>query len=147
MSAKAVIFDYNRTIFDPDSDALMPGAKDLLTTLHQEGIPMFLIAKGDDERRKQITHLGLEPYFKKIIVNQHKSADDFRSCLAMCEAGTTFFAVGDRVKEEISHANACGMTTIWFRNGKFANEQPENDSQKPQFTIGNLDEVLAIILA
>ncbi len=147
MDQKAVIFDYNRTVFDPDAEKLMPNAKEVLTALQAKGIPLFLIAKGDEERKKQIESLGLLPFFKEVIVNQDKSAEDFRSCIQECDEGTKFFAVGDRVREEIRHANECGMTTIWFRNGKFASEEPENDSQKPKFTVSALSEALHIILA
>lgn len=143
---KAVIFDYNRTVFNPDTEQLMPGALEALTALQQENIPLFLVAKGTDERKKQIETLGLLPFFKKVIVNENKSADDFRSCMQECPSETQFFAVGDRVKEEIRHANSCGITTIWFRNGKFATEEPEDDSQKPQFIVSSLAEAIEIIL-
>ncbi len=142
---KAVIFDFNRTIFDPDTKELMSGAKDVLRLLRSKGFPLFLIAKGDATRKKQIEELGIQDFFKKIIINQNKSADDFRSCINECENRTQFFAIGDRVKEEIRHANVCGMTTIWFRNGKFANEQPANDLEKPKFIVAALREVLEII--
>jgi len=145
MSQIAVIFDYNRTIFDPDAVGLMPGAKAVLEMLQKKGVTLFLIAKGDDERRKQIEQLGLVPYFKKIVVNQSKSADDYKSCVLLCPEGTRFFAVGDRVKEEIRHANGCGMTTIWFRNGKFASEEPSDDAERPMHTVSSLSEAAELI--
>lgn len=146
MSKKAVIFDYNRTVFNPDTGALMPDAHEVLVLLQEKEIPMFLVAKGDDDRKKQIESLGLPPFFQKIIVNQNKSSDDFQLCIDSCEAGTLFFAVGDRVKEEIRHANACGATTIWFRNGKFATEEPGDSSETPNFTVENLKQAIEIVL-
>lgn len=143
---KAVIFDYNRTIYNPDTDQLMDGAKQVLDQLQKNGVTLFLIAKGDDERKKRIETLGLIPYFKGIIVNQKKSAEDYQDCLSSCEKGTTFFAVGDRIKEEIRHANSCGITTIWFRNGKFANEEPERTEEQPRHTVRSLAEIPDLIL-
>lgn len=143
---KAVIFDFNRTVFDPDADALMPGAAELIAMLRKNGVTLFLIAKGDDERRKNIERLGLVPFFAKIIVNQSKSAEDYQSCVNLCPGSTQFFAIGDRVREEIRHANSCGMTTIWFRNGKFSSEEPESDEELPHFTIASLAEAAALIL-
>ncbi len=124
----------------------MPGAKAILEALERKGVTLFLVAKGDDERRKQINQLGLMSFFKKIIVNQSKSADDYRSCIALCPEGTKFFAVGDRVKEEIRHANECGMTTIWFRNGKFAAEEPSADAERPTHIISSLGEAEMLIV-
>ncbi len=144
--SKAVVFDFNRTVFDPDADALMPGAAELIATLKQHGVTLFLVAKGDEERRKRIEQLGLVSLFKKITVNQSKSVEDYQSCMVLCPAGTQFFAIGDRVKVEIRHANSCGMTTIWFRNGKFASEEPGSDDERPQFTIMSLAEAATLIL-
>ncbi|MBP9773114.1 MAG: HAD family hydrolase [Candidatus Peribacteraceae bacterium] len=143
---KAVIFDYNRTIYNPEDDKLTAGAKALLDLFHKEGITLFLIAKGDDKRRARIQELGLEPYFKKIVVNQNKSADDYANCKKDAQEGTEFFAIGDRVKEEIKYANENGIITIWFKDGKFSTEEPENDAEKPAFIIKNLSEAADIIL-
>ena len=144
-SMPTVIFDYNRTIYDPDNDCLMPHAKQMLDDLKENRVKLFLIAKGDDERKKKIEQLGLVPYFERIIVNKSKSAEDYQSCKDTYPEETDFFAVGDRVKEEIRHANSCGITTIWFRNGKFANEKSENDLEKPKFTVQSLKEVYSIV--
>lgn len=143
---KAVIFDYNRTIFNPDTEQLMPDALAVLKRLQQEAIPLFLVAKGTEEREKQIETLGLLPFFRTVTVNESKSADDYRACIDHCAPNTQFFAVGDRVKEEITHANSCGMITIWFQNGKFAEEQPQDESQMPQFIVKSLPEAADIIL-
>ncbi len=145
MHPLAVIFDYNRTVFDPDSGGLVTGASALLKELTRRGVTLFLVAKGGDERRAQITALGLEPLFKKIIVNESKSSEDYLSCKNLCTPGTVFYAVGDRVKEEIRHANSCGMTTIWFRSGKFATEEPADASERPAHTVTSLDDVAALI--
>ncbi|MDB4978160.1 MAG: hypothetical protein JWM56_346 [Candidatus Peribacteria bacterium] len=143
---KAVIFDYNSTIYKPDSDELTEGALDLLHLLKQKDITLFLVAKGDEKRRARIQELGLEPYFKKIIVNQQKSGNDYGSCKNEVPAGTEFFAVGDRIKEEITYANEQGMITIWFKSGKFSTEEPENEAETPAFIITHLSEAADIIL-
>ena len=145
MHPLAVIFDYNRTIFDPESGGLVAGAQSLLEDLKARGVTLFLVAKGGDERRAQITTLGLEPLFKNIIVNESKSSEDYESCKSLCSPDTVFYAVGDRVKEEIRHANGCGMTTIWFRSGKFATEEPAGDAERPSYTVTSLDDVAALI--
>lgn len=141
-----MIFDYNRTIYNPDKDQLTDGAQDVLELLREKGVTMFLIAKGNAERRKRIESLGLPQFFQRIIVNPNKSPDDYRSCKEECLPDTEVFAVGDRVQEEIRHAIACGIKTIWFRNGKFSNEFPSNVTEQPLHTVVSLREILDIIL-
>jgi FMN phosphatase YigB (HAD superfamily) len=143
---KAVIFDFNRTIYDPETDQLTPGAKEVLDSLKAEGVLLFLIARGSEDRRKRIEELGLLPYFERVVVNEDKSANSFRSCSEQCPPGTEIFAVGDRVRREIRLANESGMTTIWYRSGKFANEEPQDTSEKPAFTISTLAQVRDLIL-
>jgi FMN phosphatase YigB (HAD superfamily) len=143
---KAVIFDYKRTIFDPDTNGLVSGALELLTALKGDGVKLFLIVKGDAERRGEMERLGILPFFDEIIINPHKSAEDYQRCTRLCPPGTQFFAVGDRVREEIRHANACGMTTIWLKRGKFSVEEPTSADEQPSFTVTELSQAKAIIL-
>ena len=105
-----------------------------------------MVCKGGEDRRKQIEGLNISHFFEHIVINETKSSEDFQKCKDMCESDTKFFAVGDRVKEEIRHANDCGMTTIWFKNGKFASEEPAQDSEMPKYTVGTLQEAAEIIL-
>ena len=143
---KAVIFDYNRTLFNPDENALFPSVIYVLDTLKKAGVAMFLIAKGNQERKDQIASLGIETYFQNIIVHDEKSLDDYAVCAEQCAPGTGTYAVGDRIKEEITHANRLGITTVWLKNGKFASEEPVSPIEQPSFIIKNLEELLPIIL-
>ena len=40
---KAIIFDFNRTLYDPQAQLLMPEALDVLRLLQRVGYKMFLI--------------------------------------------------------------------------------------------------------
>jgi FMN phosphatase YigB (HAD superfamily) len=141
----AIIFDFNRTLFDPDKDTLMPGALALLASLKKKGIPLFLICKGDTERRKKIEELGLVPFFQKVIVTEQKGAQDFMACKNTLP-DHSFIAIGDRLDAELRHAQECNMVTVWFRKGKFANEMPQDIV--PQYTIASLhefDDILSVL--
>lgn len=145
MESKAVIFDYNRTVFNPESGTLNQGVSELLVQLRGKGFKLFLISKGNEDRGKQIEELGLYDSFDHITVVQEKSSNDFQGCLELCPPDTRFYVVGDRVKKEIRLGRELGMKTIWYKQGKFSNELPEEESEKPDYTISSFDEILKII--
>jgi FMN phosphatase YigB (HAD superfamily) len=141
---KAVIFDFNRTLYDPEKGAFMKGAIASLESLKKNGVMLFLIGKGTDERASLINELGLHRYFDEIIVREEKELKDFEY-LKKKYAYAVFYAIGDRVKKEITFGNLCGFKTIWFKNGKFADEVPENKDEKPWKTIRGFGELPSLI--
>ncbi len=137
---KAIIFDFNRTLYDPDQGSFVKGAVDSLQKLKEEKFLLFLIGKGTNERANLINELGLHRYFDEIIVKEEKEIEDFRY-LKKKYPDADFYVFGDRVKKEIRFGNECGFKTIWFKNGKFASEAPENDQEKPWKTIEDYEEL------
>lgn len=142
----SIIFDFNRTIFNPVDDNLTEGALDLLNSLNIiPNISLFLVAKNKPKRYGQIEKLELKQFFKEIIIKPEKTIELFKYCQNQCDEGTHFFVVGDRVNLEIKLGNECGMTTIWFKSGKFSNDAPDDDMAKPDHIINNLKDALPII--
>lgn len=145
---KGIIFDFNRTIYDPDNDCLIPGVLDLLNDLKDKGYKMCLISKSDDQesRIKQIKNLGVYDFFVKVEVEDSKDQEQFINCQRIMDMDfAEILVIGDRVLREIEIGNSLGMLTIWYRQGKFAEELPQNDRQKPKYIITNFKEVLNII--
>ena len=92
---KGIIFDFNRTLYDPDTGQLVDGATTLLKSLHGKGYLLCLISKKSVEGRKeQITSLGLDRYFIKIlIIEGNKLEAHFMECLkamALSAAGSGY---------------------------------------------------------
>jgi len=142
----AIIFDFNRTIFNPVDNKLTEGALDLLTSLNAiPSIDLFLVAKDKAKRYKQIEYLDIKQFFKEIMIKPEKTIELFEHCQNQCSEGTYFFVVGDRVNLDIKLGNECGMTTIWFKSGKFAEDAPADDMAKPDHIIRDLADVLPII--
>ena len=142
---KGAIFDFNRTIYDPESDALIEGSLDLLEKLISEGYKLCLLSKKTTkDRRQQISNLGLDEYFLGIqVIEGKKSVENLERCRQVMSLKASEIAVvGDRVQGEISLGNQLGMVTIWYKSGKFSNEMPQNESQKPTHTITKLEETL-----
>jgi len=145
---RGLIFDFNRTIYNPEEDRLIEGSEKLLRVLKRLGFKLCLLSKRTREnRREQIFQLGLDRYFDKIlIIKGDKKEKHFQECLSsMCLSSPEVVVIGDRVESEILIANRLGMLTIWFQRGKFANVLPKNKFQKPDYVITNLEEIIGII--
>jgi putative hydrolase of the HAD superfamily len=141
---KAIIFDFNRTLYDPDANQLMQGAENVLRALKQAEYKMFLIGKGTEERTTLIRDLGLEVFFDEIIVKDEKDFNDFLR-LKNQHPEHEFYSVGDRVRKEIKYSNQVGCKTVWFKKGKFAVEEPVEAEEKPWRIIAELHELLDIL--
>jgi FMN phosphatase YigB (HAD superfamily) len=142
---KAAIFDYNRTLFDPDKNALFPRALSVLKALEPR-LTLALVAKGDDEKLEEITKFGLMEYFSEVLIAEEKGMDVFRKCIEKLRAEPQEICViGDRALKEVKFGKALGCTTIWLRNGKYREELPRNIEEMPNYTISSLKEVLKIL--
>jgi len=143
---KIIIFDFNRTIYDPDSDCLISGARFVLRTLLRRGFSLCLISRAGKSRKELIENLGIGQYFARVIIAREKSKKDFERIAApMAINRNLSFVVGDRVSKEIRIGNSLGLQTIWLKSGKFANEKPRTKVERPTYTICTLREVLSVV--
>jgi FMN phosphatase YigB (HAD superfamily) len=141
---KTVIFDWKRTLYDPDNKILIPGAEELLTFLKQKNISLVLIGKGTQEMHDEVERLGLKDYFNHIFFREGaKDSHLFAQYIKKDSPKETIF-IGDRVRSELAVGNNLGATTIWVKQGKFAREEPENENQIPTFTVPSLSSVKAL---
>lgn len=136
-----IIFDWKRTLYDPESHTLCEGAQELLTYLESQKIEMILVGKGQPETVQDVIHLGIARYFSKIFfVGTTKSKELFSPFIS--EPSLDTYVIGDRVRSEIEIGNKLGTTTVWIQSGTFATEQPESDLQKPTHTFSSLPNFL-----
>jgi FMN phosphatase YigB (HAD superfamily) len=136
-----ILFDYNRTLFDPEARALYEGVPQLLEDLSVRN-DLFLVSRNEPGRASAFSALGISRYFKKTIFADDKSAELFRE---LCGESADVFVVGDRVREEISIGNQLGWKTVWVRQGKFAHELPSNAHEDPMFTVRDVREIKTIL--
>jgi FMN phosphatase YigB (HAD superfamily) len=141
---KGVIFDFNRTLYNPENDKLIEGATDVLNALRAKKYKLALLTKKiKEDRLNQIYKLGLESYFLHIqVAEENKTEKDFNICLnALRLKSRDVAVVGDRIKSEIALAKRLGMTTFWYKSGKFASELPKA-GEEPDYIISNLEELI-----
>lgn len=141
-----IIFDFNRTIYDPESNCLLPGTELVLSILLKRGFILYLISRAAESRKELIEKLNISKYFKNIIVTPQKSKDDFNNILGKEDViRERSFVVGDRVREEIKIGNQLGLNTVWLQRGKFASEFPQNLDEQPTYIIKELKDFLEVV--
>lgn len=143
---KIIIFDFNRTIYNPENNSVIAGAIELLTKLNQEQYELHLLSMAQPSRMELIENLGLKQLFTSIQLCQSKTKTLFEQLIQNSNADVAnSFVVGDRTKKEIALGNQVGLTTIWVKTGKFASELPESIEETPHYTISQLAHAYDII--
>ena len=138
-----VILDFNRTIYDPDKKGFVEGAFDFIKN---SKCKLALICKGDESRKKLIDSLKIKQYFDYIYVDNQKTKEDYVNCLRDLGIDEeNAISVGDRIKKEIKYSNQADIKTIWLRQGKFKDEMPESEDEKPSFIADSYVEVKQIL--
>lgn len=136
-----IIFDYNRTIFDPEADNIYPGVIELLKKLsvHHE---LFLVSRNEPKRKKRLEELSIKGYFRKIEFVNEKSKQVFKEI-----SGDTknVIVVGDSIADEIKIGNELGYITVRLKKGMFAEKSPTNKDEIATYNIHNMSELENII--
>lgn len=135
-----VVFDWKRTLYGPDTKELIKGALNLLEFIRSKNISMVLVGKGGDDMRGEVERLKVKQYFRKIVFAEgEKDPNIFIPHVSKDDPKMTVF-IGDRVRSELEIGKRLGATTIWIKQGKFADEKPENQEQEPDYTVSNLSQ-------
>jgi FMN phosphatase YigB (HAD superfamily) len=144
MNAPIIIFDFNRTLYDPESKRLIDGARESLRLLRQQGYALYLVSRGSEERYRLIGKLGLLGFFDGISVTEQKNLEAFEA-ISLANPIASLYVVGDRPSQEIRFGNQIGATTIRFQQGKFASERAQSNEERADHTIRNLSELLTLL--
>jgi phosphoglycolate phosphatase-like HAD superfamily hydrolase len=143
MTIYSIIFDWKRTVYNPETRTLIHGAITLLDYFSQHKIPLYLIGKGKEEMYAETARLDVAKYFTEILfVEGSKDPNDFLKFMDKNNPEQTI-VIGDRILSELAVGKSVGATTIWVRQGKFAVEEPEDESQQPDFVVVKLSEIIA----
>lgn len=145
MKPKLVVFDWKRTLYNPDDQKLIIGARELLEFFKSKKIPMVLVGKGAEEMKGEVERLKVKKYFKDILfVEEEKDTKIYKKYLSSINPKDVIF-IGDRVRSELAAGKELGATTIWIKQGKFSRQSPQNNYQKPDFKVKSLQECLDLV--
>ena len=137
-----IIFDYNRTIFDPETDNLYLGVLPLLQTLSTK-YKLFLISRNEPTRKKRLEECNIKNYFQKILFVDKKSKRVFAE---IAGDEKKVIVIGDSISDEIKIGNQLGYFTIRLKQGKFATAIPKDKDEIAKFEITEINELEKIIL-
>lgn len=143
VAIRGIIFDFSRTLYDPDARVLIDGAAELLGAIARSDYKLCLVGKKSPEDREAlVSELGIDRYFLHTAFVDEKARQDFEECMRkMGLAASEIAVVGDRVRKEIRLGNELGMTTIWYKAGRFAGEIPACASEEPTYTVTKLADI------
>lgn len=139
-----IIFDYNRTLFDPESGRLYDNVRSILERLSKNEFALFLFSYNEFGREKFMKDVEIEKLFKNISLVESKNKATMSQLTIGFPANITL-VVGDSLRDEIAIGNELGYETVWLKKGKFASETPRNEKEKPKYTIGELEEIFEIL--
>ncbi len=147
----AVIFDWGRTLWDPENEKLFPGVSELLRTLsaRYDLFVVSLASKGETEisrRKKLMSELGIEPLFKDIVFVSEEKDEAYVSLFTrhgLLPSETVI--VDDRIIRGISWGNSVGAMTVWFQNGKFKDELPDVKTGRPTHHIRDIRKLSELL--
>ncbi|OGE24957.1 hypothetical protein A3C26_00435 [Candidatus Daviesbacteria bacterium RIFCSPHIGHO2_02_FULL_39_12] len=140
-----IIFDWKRTLYDPDRQVLIGGAMELLDLIKSKNLLMVLIGKGGEDMKQEVKRLKISKYFTHIVFAEgEKDPQVFLPYISKNNPKETIF-IGDRIRSELAIGKNLGATTIWIKQGKFAVEEPENNDQEPDYIVSSLKDCLKLI--
>src|SRR3989344_3982965 len=136
-----IIIDYNRTIFDPETNTLCAGVSVLLENMSKRHA-LFLVSRNEQGRAKQFRSFGAEQYFQQVYFVDEKNMELFKK---IGGNGNEVIVVGDSIRDEIKIGNTLGFITVRVRQGKFKDEIPTSELEAPTYEISSIAGLEAII--
>lgn len=146
---KLLIFDWGRTLYDPDTKDVFPGVPEILKELHSRYklAIVCLATDGDTERRMQvIRESGIEDLFSRILMAQEGKDELYEQVLSeLSYSPEQAIIVDDRTIRGIRWGNKHHATTIWMKRSKFSEEVPTEETGQPVHVITDIREIVTIL--
>jgi len=143
---KALIFDFEWTLYDPRKKCEVDGATRLLQDLIKEDYLLSILTKDKNNERKEIIdRLGFWKLAHVIYMREKKTEKDFLRCIRQMDSYLEPYevaVVGDNILSEIYLGNLAGYRTIRFKFGEFSDEKPERELENAGYTIYKLSEIM-----
>ncbi len=145
---KVILFDWGRTLYDPETKELFPGVTTLLCALSARYTLAIvcLATDGDYERRRRVMQENdIERLFSGIYMAEEGKDKLYEN--ALLELGfqaEQAVVVDDRAVRGIRWGAQRGAQTVWVCRGKFAEERPTAETGYPTHTIQDITELSQI---
>ncbi len=133
---RVVIFDFNKTLYDPDKKKAIEGSIELLQSLKENHI--LILISFDKEQRRAIAQTLFGEYFTEMLFVDEKTISVVKGILEKydCEPADCAL-IGDTFEDEIIIGKELGCITIHFHQGL--------PSLEATYTVRQLNEVLPLL--
>jgi FMN phosphatase YigB (HAD superfamily) len=150
---KAIIFDWEGTLFDPKTKKEFPDAEEVFKHCHFRGyrlaVASLVLVRTNaaiEERALQIETSPLGKFFEMAVVTDKDKDAILNEIVEKLQLPRSqILIVDDRTIRGVKYGNQHGHPTAWFQNGEFANELPDSSTGLPTFTIHALSELMQIV--
>lgn len=141
---KVILFDFNRTIYDPDARRLIYGARQILELAIAKNYTLYLVSQRENGREEILNREDIGKYFEKTFFVAKKDKKTFQNILNKCSLYPhEVIVVGDRLSAEIRTGNLLGCKTIWIKKGKFARERKRGVA--PSLVIEDIRQIAEVL--
>ncbi len=142
---RIIIFDFYRTLYNPETNCLYQGTEQVLEKLRERGYDLYLLTWAEEYRKNLISTLGIESYFSRVIFIHESKEEGFQEILKNPDIEReASFVIGDRVTQEIFYGNKFGFQTVWIQHGEYTYEFSQNKEEMPKYIIVSLENFLDI---
>ena len=110
---------------------------------------LYLVTSGDSvTQMRKVEILGIAGRFKAVFAvdpsRGERKGQAFASILRSTGlAPDACLSVGNRVDTDLAEAKDLGWKTCWVRQGEYVHLNPETPSERPDFRIDRIDELIA----
>lgn len=140
---KGIVYDFMRTLYDPEKGQLFDGVLPMLVSFKERGVKQGLVSFGGGEKRQLIDGLGLGKILDWYKVVEEKNPEVFKAFLTEFNLKPEeVLVVGDLVNQEIAIGKGIGAKTVWVKWGAFADVAT---LVIPDYTIGDITSLKEVV--
>ncbi|WP_337100581.1 HAD family hydrolase [Paenibacillus sp. YIM B09110] len=134
---------------------LIPGAAEMVRTLHEKGYTLALVADGEAQSFKNmfIQH-GLYDCFTTMIISENikdrkPSPKMFKAAIGALDLSEKDFSrtvmIGNNLSRDVKGANALGITSIFISWTPRYPHTPADESEQPDYTVSEPLQLIPLI--
>lgn len=146
---ETTIFDYGRTIYDPETGQLFPHTTEVFEELIKRRIRLGLVSIAERsvaKRQEDLVRLGIDHYFGAVQIFGLRDQKDFTQVLQQLETeAARCMVVGDNLSREIAEGNRIGAYTVWTRQKLSGLYTPRNELEAPRATIDVIEGLVPLV--
>ena len=155
MSRHTIIIDLDNCMFDTHGTegpkgCFYPEVREVIASIADKHKLVLLTFSNNRSRQWEKIMSGDVAHFFWMIDIVEEGAGKFPVMDALKRipsphGSKSIIVVGDRLDQEILHANVLGYTSVRVRRGKYRTLEPKSQYQAPEHTITNFRELLPIL--